>query len=129
MKSTRHENFDHNIAEEMDESEFVTLTVGFYISPEQYEQEKETRTLQQALGSLGKIERTEDSWRTLSAKHNRRRNGEVFLGRSVVEEFRKNDGGSNFVVNVEEIDKVCSQPGIEMKGEEVDAEFWIQMSQ
>ena len=65
MRRTRGDTFEYNVAEELDDAEWVGLTVSYYVSPQQYEDEKETCTLLRVIGKMGNIERSEKSWRTL----------------------------------------------------------------
>ena len=101
------------------DDEEIEITIGPYLSPEQYDAEKETRVLTRIIGELGAIPRTADSNKILSATHRRNQRGLVFFGRSVVGEFVKN-GESNsekrFVINKESIDSEATRLSIDISG-------------
>jgi hypothetical protein len=124
MRRTR----DKEYAAQVDEGQ-VQVKVVPYQSQEQWEETKETRTLVRTIGELGGIERTDESWKTLSANH---RQKEVFLGRALVGEFKESatpGEGKTFTIDLNKIDEQSKKLSLKMTGTEVHAEFWKRMKQ
>ena len=79
------------------------------------------------IGELGGIERTDESWKTLSANHGQK---EVFLGRALVGEFKESatpGEGKTFTIDLNKIDEQSKKLSLKMTGTEVHAEFWKRM--